>query len=666
MSRSELCSRLIALPRLAKQALVFSNDLVIVVLSLLTTTGLMRATVPDLDSPFSALVLIVAACAAALFVSAGFYRAIIRYFGSRFFLPALLRISLVAACVAVYCYQMAGWTAAASISNAVMFASLALLGLTAARLSMRQLLLVPETTRPKVVVYGAGDAGMRLIAAIASSGKYAVVAVVDDDPLHHGRQLNGVPILPPARLVDLARQKGVERVLLAIPSVSLGRRRQIIEQLIELPVRVQTVPDIADIIEGTARVEDLREVTALDLLGRDPVPPDRKLLAACIDGRSVLVTGAGGSIGSELCRQIANLSPRRLVLLETSEIALYRIEKELRKRLAASAQPIELVPLLGSVHHRDRVTELLRVFEVETVYHAAAYKHVPIVEENLIEGVQNNIIGTWYLAEACEAAGVDSFVLISTDKAVSPTSVMGATKRVAELTLQGMTERGSRTRFTMVRFGNVLESSGSVVPLFREQIVKGGPVTVTHPEVIRYFMTATEAAQLVLQAGSMGKGGDVFLLDMGDPVRIAALARNMIRLMGKTIRDDDNPDGEIAVEFTGLRPGEKLYEELLLSGTSRPTKHPMIRSAVEESLCWERIHACLVDFLSYAECFDCARASRLLEEIVHGYRPMTGRVEDLVWVAGREPGQQAVASRPRLKKELAQSSLPLDGSVAGG
>jgi FlaA1/EpsC-like NDP-sugar epimerase len=431
-------------------------------------------------------------------------------------------------------------------------------------------------------------------------------------------------------LPGLIEEFGVSRVLLALPSVSRRRRLEIINNLEQFPVHVQTMPDTADLASGNARVDDIREVDITDILGRDPVPPNPKLLDACIRGKSVMVTGAGGSIGSELCLQIAGLGPKRLVLLDLSEAALYSIDQTLQDLGQRKLLNVEIIALIGSAHHQNRVREVLETYAVETVYHAAAYKHVPLVEHNMIEGVHNNVFGTLHTAEAAIAAGVKSFVLVSTDKAVLPTNVMGATKRFAELVLQGLNRRGSGTTFSMVRFGNVLASSGSVVPLFREQIRNGGPVTVTHPEIVRYFMTIPEAASLVIQAGSMGTGGDVFVLDMGQPVRIRDLAEKMIHLMGLTIRDDDHPDGDIEISYTGLRPAEKLYEELLIGSNVAGTEHPRIMRAEEECLPWEELKS-LVDQLWHAcQRLDCARAREVLQHAMVGYTP-TKEVEDLVW-----------------------------------
>jgi FlaA1/EpsC-like NDP-sugar epimerase len=429
----------------------------------------------------------------------------------------------------------------------------------------------------------------------------------------------------------LVEETGATRILLAMPSASRHRRRAVLERLSDFPVHVQTVPEINDLVSGKARVDDIRDIDVADLLGRDAVPPDTKLLRASIEKKTVMVTGAGGSIGSELCRQILRLGPKCLLLFEVSEIALYTIEAELRNTAQAENIDCEITGLLGSVHHEARVREVLRAYKIGTVYHAAAYKHVPVVEHNILEGIHNNVFGTLHLARAAIDAGVDTFVLISTDKAVSPTSVMGATKRFAEMILQALQDKHGSTCFCMVRFGNVLASSGSVVPLFREQIRRGGPVTVTHREIIRYFMTIPEAAQLVIQAGAMAKGGDVFVLDMGQPVKIRDLARRMINLMGLTVRDDANPDGDIAIKYTGLRPAEKLYEELLIGNDVSGTSHPRIMRATEDYLRFDELRP-LVDELRAATLnLDRSLARDVLKRSVAGYAPSNG-IEDLVWV----------------------------------
>jgi FlaA1/EpsC-like NDP-sugar epimerase len=452
--------------------------------------------------------------------------------------------------------------------------------------------------------------------------------------------IDGVPVHSAADLPRIVRKQGVSRVLLAVPNASRGRRAQIIRKVEGHGVLVQTIPNLAELAGGFAPVDELREIDVADLLGRDPVPPNPRLLDACIRDKNVLVTGGGGSIGSELCRQILRLGPRSLVLLENSELALYRIERELRRTAAESGATLNLVALLGSAHHRTRVRDVLKTYGIQTLYHAAAFKHLPIVEQNVVEGIQNNVIATWYTAEEALACGVETFVLISTDKAVNPTNVMGATKRLAEMVLQGLHQRGSRsTRFCMVRFGNVLESSGSVVPLFREQIRQGGPVTVTHPDVVRYFMTIPEASQLVLQAGSMAQGGDVFVLDMGQPIRIDDLARRMISLSGLTLRERDRPAGDIEIVYTGLRPAEKLFEELLIGQNASGTDHAMIMRAIEHSLPWPAVQQLLHQLLEAAERSDVEAARAVLIQGVREYQPFD-ELTDLIW---RDGGRGAAA-----------------------
>ena len=631
MTAQGLCRRLIVLPRGYKQVVAMSVDS-------LALCGTLLAAIWLVSDRFSADVIaghwhfpLVMLFGVLLFAQAGFYRTIIRFAGNRMLFSAFWRLALLAGVMAAISAWLPwpGFRLDAAVLP--VFIALSLLVLVGSRLLVRSLLLASQSGSTRVIVYGAGHAGVRLLAALAQTGQFQPVAIIDDDPIHQGRVMDGVRIWPASELPRLIRDYRVDRVLLAMPSVARARQQEIIESLMKLNVSVQTVPDVSDIITGKARVDDLREVSALDVLGREPIPPDQDLLAQCIRHKSVLVTGAGGSIGSELCRQIIHLAPRRLVLLEISEVALYQIERELRDAVARQHLDVELVPLLGSIHHRGRMQALMESCHIQTVYHAAAYKHVPIVEHNMLEAIYNNAIGTWYAAVAAEQAKVEAFILISTDKAVMPVNVMGATKRLAELVLQGMARRGSDTRFCMVRFGNVLESSGSVVPLFREQIRRGGPVTVTDPDVIRYFMTIPEAAQLVIQASTMGRGGDVFLLDMGEPVRIVDLARRMIHLMGLSVRDEANPSGDISIEYTGLRPGEKLREELLIGGNVETTDHPMIMRAVEDSLPWEQVHEYLQDLLSATVEIDCARAAELLCRAVAGYQPMTGRIEDLLW-----------------------------------
>ena len=462
------------------------------------------------------------------------------------------------------------------------------------RFALRDLLLSlqskPRHTLIRVAVYGAGSAGAQLAAALRQAGSHNVELFLDDEPSLWRRDINGIPIQPPQILRE--RLGDVDQVLLAIPSLSRSQRRRIVDDLQSLGIPVLQVPSVEEITSGRTRIDDLRPVAIEELLGRDAVPPDPQLLGPGIAGQVVLVSGAGGSIGAELCRQILALKPRRLVLLERSEPSLYAIDQELRRSLPTD---VELVAVLGSAADSKLASRVLQEQAVQVVFHAAAYKHVPLVQANPLAGLANNVLGTLVLARAAARSGVASFTLISTDKAVRPTNVMGASKRAAELVIQALAQELPATRLAMVRFGNVLGSSGSVVPLFREQIAKGGPITLTHPEIIRFFMTIPEAAQLVLQAAVLARGGDLFLLDMGEPVRILDLAKQMVRLSGLSLRDGQHPQGDIEIICTGLRPGEKLYEELLIDAESEPTSHPLIYRATEGAIppeqLWPQIEA---------------------------------------------------------------------------
>ncbi len=633
MRVAKVQSRLIQLTALAKRIIVAISDASVLALTLaLSLLVLHRFAFPS--SPaiawlFPAVMLIGIPALA----SQGLYRAIIRFIGSRMVLGVLGGTVLITLTMTLIVAALGIETGEQLVSFALVFYAFAIIGLVSSRFLMRALVSDRRLDRERVAIYGAGRAGLRLVGAATNHRDFLPVLFIDDNPELQGRTIAGLPVVSPVKAAKKLASLRIDRVLLAMPSAGRRKRKAIIDSFSSQSVRLQTVPDIGDLLTGKARLEDIRDVDAVDLLGRETVPAHEGLLDACIRGKSVMVTGAGGSIGSELCRQIIELGPRRLVLFEISEHALYQIDQELTKLVEARGLRTEIVALLGSVHHRDRVRGVIAAFGVQTLYHAAAYKHVPIVEYNMIEGIHNNIIGTWHTAEAADEAGVETFVLISTDKAVLPVNVMGATKRFAELVLQAMAERGSKTRFCMVRFGNVLESSGSVVPLFRKQIRDGGPVTVTHKDVIRYFMTIPEAAQLVIQAGSMGQGGDVFVLDMGEPVRIADLARRMINLMGLTVRDEANPEGDIAIHYTGLRNGEKLYEELLIGSDVTRTEHPMIMRAMEESLPWPKVRHFLAQFQLAGNAFDCEQTLNLLLESVNGFVPVSEGIDDLVWQA---------------------------------
>lgn len=564
----------------------------------------------------------------------GIYSSIVRFMG-----VGLLMIGLRTAATVTLLVGAVGFVSGlieSPLRWGVAFLLVSLTLLIGGRFLARLFLNRRNGNRVPVIIYGAGGAGAQLTGALFGGDEYLPIALVDDDAALHGRRVQGIEVYSPDRLPDLITSRGVKSVLLAIPSASQRTRRRILETLSELSdmaVQIQTMPQLTDIVSGKARIDEVREVEIGDLLGRSRVPPDRKLLSASIEGKRVMVTGAGGSIGSELCRQIIRLEPELLVLYDVSEIGLYSLERELRQA-CIETDSCEIVALLGSVHHKDRVAEIIDAYSIQTLYHAAAYKHVPIVEHNLIEGIHNNAIGTLLTAQAAIENGVETFVLISTDKAVSPTSVMGATKRLAEMILQALQDETEHTRLCMVRFGNVLGSSGSVVPLFKDQIRAGGPVTVTHPNVIRYFMTIPEAAQLVIQAGAMAEGGEVFVLDMGEPVRIHDLAKRMINLMGLTVRDEQHPNGDIEVVFTGLRPGEKLYEELLIGSDSSRTSHPHILRAREDYIRYGQFEPILGELLHACHEFDRTRAREILHTVVSGYQPPNG-IEDHVWARKR-------------------------------
>jgi len=624
-----LVNRLAHLPRTRKRVLMLAADTLGIPLVLWGSIALRLGRIDHHVSGTEWIYVAALLTSVPVFIRMGLYRAVVRYLGPR----AVFTVAAgVTASVVLLALLTTVWPQrAVPIGALFIYWAFALIYVGGTRFIVRGLLNFRWTSgTQRVVIYGAGAAGVQLATALARSGRYHPVAFIDDNPAMHGSTINGLEVFGLSSLRNLIREEGVAAVLLALPTQSRRRRQEILKALEPYSLLVQTVPDYADILSGNARVEDIRDVDASDLLGRDPVPPNLRLLDACIHGKVVMVTGAGGSIGSELCRQIVQLKPAQLLLFEMSELALYNIERELRMLIASEGLKVDLVALLGNAHHKQRMKEILQLYGVQTIYHAAAYKHVPIVEQNVIEGIYNNVFSTLNAAEAAAECRVETFVLISTDKAVNPTNVMGATKRFAEIVLQGLQQRGGQTRFCMVRFGNVLESSGSVVPLFREQIRRGGPVTVTHKDVIRYFMTIPEAAQLVLQAGAMGKGGDVFVLDMGKPVRIADLARRMINLMGLTVRDEQNPDGDIEIVYTGLRPAEKLFEELLIGTNVTGTEHPMIMRAMEHSLPWSQVQQIISELTEALNRLDCERARQLLMRAVAEYRP-NGELQDLVW-----------------------------------
>ena len=569
----------------------------------------------------------------------GIYNSVVRYIGLGFFHRSSFSIIATAvfvpAVAALLDYQLP------FVVWGMLYWAFCVLYMFYGRVLSRSFLGAGKTKslREKVAIYGAGHTGAQLAHYFQQNGLVSPVAFIDDDKSMWGRVVKGVRVYSSETLDSMVAELGLSRVLLAMPSSSPGARKKIIEKISKLPVHVQTVPDFAEIMSGSAQVNEIREIPIDALLGRPQVPANPDLLQACIKGKTVLVTGAGGSIGTELCRQIVHLGANRLLLLDICEPSLYEIREELARFLTVNDLDVELVPLLGSVCDFDRMHSILNTYNVQTIYHAAAYKHVPIVEQNIFEGIKNNAFGTYNLAAAASETGVETFVLISTDKAVRPTSVMGATKRVAELVLQASQQRCPTTRFSMVRFGNVLESSGSVVPAFREQIKRGGPITVTHREIVRYFMTIQEAAGLVIQAGSMAEGGDVFVLDMGDPVKIADLASRMVSLAGLTIRDDENENGDIEIRYCGLRPGEKLFEELLVGDNVSGTRHPRIMRAMESYMTFAKLEEFLRGLQESIDEQNCEGAWALLKSTVDDYKAER-IINDLVW---REAADMAVS-----------------------
>lgn len=649
---------LLALPRRVKQLVVITGDILAAWLSLWLAFTL-RLEVWHWPSTqqlwiYAASPLIFVP----IFVRFGLYRAIFRYTGlatMQTMLKAAVIYGVLLLTVVMVTFP-AGVPRSIGVLQPILFLVLVSNSRAWARFWLNR--GAQLDLRHRLLIYGAGSAGAQTAAAVANGGEFELLGFVDDDSSKVGHHINGVPVFGPSDVDAAVERLGVSDILLALPSVSRQRRHRIIEDLRNLPVHIRTLPGMADLASGRISISDFRELDLEDLLGRDPVPPNPALLARDLAGKVVLVTGAGGSIGSELCRQIIAEHPAKLLLVEHNEFGLYTIHQELemviQERLADKPaggvqRSPELVPLLGNVRDYRRMSEICGAYRPETIYHAAAYKHVPMVEHNPCEGVSNNVLGTLSVAQAAMENGATNFVLVSTDKAVRPTNIMGASKRIAELILQALAaetmvrfdDRSSvaglvrnRTRFAMVRFGNVLGSSGSVVPLFRKQIESGGPITVTHPDVTRYFMTIPEAAQLVLQAGAMGQGGEVFVLDMGQPVRILELARRMVGLSGHTVRDEDNPEGDIEISITGLRPGEKLYEELLIGDDPSHTAHPRIMKAREGCRAWSELRPWLMGLERATQANDVGEVRRVLQQLVSGYRPAE-EIVDWITVVGR-------------------------------
>lgn len=568
------------------------------------------------------------------FTLVGLYRSVLRFIGSE--VLKLVFYGVLASMLTMIIVDK-GFSLPLPRSVPFIYATFLFLAVSGVRFGYRALVRQSAKVRPSVIIYGAGESGRQLASALRQGVEFAPVAYVDDNPEIQGSMVGGLRVHAPAKIRDLVLRYDVSAILLAFPSATRTERRRVIQALQGVGAEIKTIPGMTDIITGRAAFSELRQVTPEDMLGRDPVPPREDLMSVNLRGKSVLVTGAGGSIGGELCRQILAMEPSALVMLDVSEFALYRIEDQLRP-LAERTGKTRLYPLLGSVQNRNRMRAILRGFGVQTVFHAAAYKHVPLVEMNVVEGVRNNVFGTQSIASAAAECGVEAFILISTDKAVRPTNVMGATKRLAELVCQAEAEKSSRTVFSMVRFGNVLGSSGSVIPRFQKQIARGGPVTVTHPDITRYFMTIPEAAQLVIQAGAMANGGEVFVLDMGEPVRIVEMAESIIRLHGLTPYFADAPQkpgeradkgGDIAIAFTGLRPGEKLFEELLIGTTAQPTAHSRIFKERADHLMPEVLDAQLDRLMAGCLDFDVPRIWQIILEMPTEFHP-SGTINDLL------------------------------------
>ncbi|ELI9684341.1 polysaccharide biosynthesis protein [Vibrio vulnificus] len=568
------------------------------------------------------------------FTKLGLYRAVLRYLTFHALTVVVLGALISALSITTFAYF---FNAEVPRTVPVIYMTFLALLCGGARMMVRSLIV--QASRKgceRVLIYGAGSTGRQLAIALRNAETYQVKGFIDNDPSLENTIIQGLTVHSSQQISRLVEKQEIEKILLAMPRATRSERKAIIDGLLHLPVEVLTVPDFKDIVNGNATVDELKDVAIEDLLGRDPVEPNPELMKANIHGKVVMVTGAGGSIGSELCRQIVRQKPKTLILFELSEYGLYEIDKELSGMVEAMQLEVEIIPLLGSVQRINRLSATMRAFGVQTVYHAAAYKHVPLVEYNVVEGVRNNVFGTYYSAKAAIEAGVESFVLISTDKAVRPTNVMGTSKRMAELALQALAakenDKVNGTRFCMVRFGNVLGSSGSVIPLFKRQIEEGQAITVTHPDIIRYFMTIPEAAQLVIQAGSMGKGGDVFVLDMGEPVKIVDLAKNLIQLSGLEVKSSDKPNGDIEIKFTGLRPGEKLYEELLIGDNVEGTDHERIMTANEQFLPLEEFNQILDNLDKACHEFDHETIRQILLETPTGFNPTDG-IGDLVWNA---------------------------------
>lgn len=658
-------SYLASLGRGKKIAIQIAGDCVLMTVCFVAAMLFRLENLDFLDNPKIWLPLLITIPVTVItFHTAGLYRTLVRYITGRILISVFKGV-LVSA-VTLYCASVL-LKSGVPRSVPLIYLALLFLAIGGLRFVIRHFFRQPsQVLRKPVIIYGAGEAGLMLMNSLYHGREYDPVGFVDDNPDLHGMTKGGLKVYSPETIQKLIDERRARVILLAVPSISRRRRRDIVERLENTKLEIKTIPGMTDIISGRAKISELRTVTPEDLLGRDPVAPISTLMEKNTTGKVVMISGAGGSIGSELCRQILYLNPRSLVLFETSEYALYRIEAELKDLAQRTCIPVEIVPILGSVQHPKRLKAAIAAYEVQTIYHAAAYKHVPLVEENVIEGIRNNVFGTLEIATAAKRQGVESFILISTDKAVRPTNVMGATKRIAELVCQALASEPSDTVFSMVRFGNVLGSSGSVIPLFRSQIESGGPLTVTHRDVTRYFMTIPEAAQLVIQAGAMAKGGDVFVLDMGQPVKIMDLAISMVRLHGlqpyfvdgaahsQGAKEPPRTDGEsgeleqgdIPICVTGLRKGEKLYEELLVGNNPAPTQHPRIMTASETSLTMVQLMPVLERLLAACKAQDIQTIRRIFNDLPLEYSPSNPHLADLIW--NKSP--QTVLAAPQLVK----------------
>ncbi|OJA06017.1 nucleoside-diphosphate sugar epimerase/dehydratase [Halomonas sp. QHL1] len=665
--------KLFGLTRRRKQVIQLFVDTFLIVVSFLLAMLLRLGSLTFLsdDSVWLALPVMIPV-SLFIFMRLGFYRSIVRYMG----VTALQALSAGVLCSALTLY-IVSMVLNLPVPRSVPFiyTMLAFITIGGVRLALRLMYQRgQQLQKTRVLIYGAGAAGHQLVVSLRNGRDYEPIGFVDYDPLLQGTFVQGLRVYSPASTPKLIEYFGVEKFLLAIPEATRARRQEIIKSIGPLSIPVQTIPDMDDIVSGKAKFNELHDVRIEDLLGRDPVPPDPTLMGANITHKSVMVTGAGGSIGSELCRQIIRLLPKRLIIVDSSEYSLYRIDQDLARLIECENLDVDIKPALASVRNGDVISRLIRTFEIDTIYHAAAYKHVPLVEFNPAEGVLNNVFGTMEVAKAAVKEGVESFVLVSTDKAVRPTNVMGASKRIAELVCQAYAAEQTITRFSMVRFGNVLGSSGSVVPLFLKQIEKGGPITVTHPDITRYFMTIPEAAQLVIQASGMATGGDVFVLDMGKPVKIVELATSMVKLSGLSYRfvsasgdgkkagdgkieEPVDKKGEITICFTGLRPGEKLYEELLATGSAKKTRHPRIMTASEDCLPWIELEPLLTHLEAACKSQNAIKIREILIDAPAAYQPQSGIVDHLWLAAGGIPHVVTKSPTPFRSESTADYSV---------